>query len=348
MHDLSSLLPRLGRATGGLALACLALLALAPESGGQRRRPAEPPRKAPRARLEGHDDSIARLAFSPNGTLLASSAYDRTLRLWDVKKGKQLAVFDELSLGVASFAFTPDGKHLVAVGPLARTHEVRVVVYDVPARKALRRFAPRKGSGAPVAVTPDGTTVVLGGRPATSLVELATGKEISTLPGGFLLAMALSPDGKRLAASNIDGSLPLWGLPGRRALRPLSLKPAPSCLAFSPDSKQLAAGTYGNVTVWSLGDKPEVKHRIPLALSTLNADALAWSPDGKLLAVGGQRPRILLWDLAAGKPRDDWTVDARQIYALAFSPDGRTLASGGSRDKTISLWDVPPPKTPKK
>src|SRR5262249_54528517 len=119
------------------------------------------------------------------------------------------------------------------------------------------------------------------------------------------------------------------------------------CLAFSADGKLLASGhltanRYGwnkqeetLVRIWDVAKGREIRQ---LKGAWYAVWSVAFSPDGKTLAVGTQFNTIHLWEVATGRERRRFAGDRCTIKALAFTPDGRLLASG--HDRTALVWDV--------
>jgi WD40 repeat protein len=119
-------------------------------------------------------------------------------------------------------------------------------------------------------------------------------------------------------------------------------------LIFSPDGKVLAVGgggfdknldqAWGEIRLWDLATGKELAH---VNWPENRVNAIAFSPDGTLLAACSSNGSVALWDVATGKKKSDLGKNPNGGTGLAFSPDGKTVACGNFyRELTIKFWDV--------
>jgi WD40 repeat protein len=260
---------------------------------------------------------VVAVALSRDGARIASfGAFDdgaASLKLWDAATGALSRTLEEPGPGAAisylalgAVAFSPDGARLAsdaAEGP--------VKLWDAATGASLKTF---EASG-PLAFSPDGTRVAVGGRRAqakpVTLWDVATGQ----LVRAFKLeetddtnAIAFSPDGAGVLAASLDGAMTLWACEAGDVLRLFDDR------EDDPDRLDAKRG-------------PEVL-------------AAAFSPDGALIASGSADGRIRLWNAATGARTHVLDAHAAEVNAIAISPDGARMLSAGN-DSAIRMWSLP-------
>jgi WD40 repeat protein len=157
--------------------------------------------------------------------------------------------------------------------------------------------------------------------------------------GTHVDGVAISPDGKTLAATGAERVIYLWNL-ADASLRSTLIGPEPGVLgiAFSPNSKLLAsAGTDGTIRLWEAATGNPVR---AMRLRGAELWGVAFSPDASLLASCGQDGAVHLWDVANGKIQKVLRGHWGTVQRLAFSSDGKLLATAGRDDRRVRLWDV--------
>jgi WD40 repeat protein/transcriptional regulator with XRE-family HTH domain len=295
--------------------------------------------------VAAHHSAVTGVAYSPDGSRLATSSADQTAKVWDAATSATLLTV-AMDKDIWDVAYSPDGKILATSG------FTEVVGWDAASGQKLFSLA--------------GQTVG-----AASGFDLGVGR------------IAFSPDGRRLAAANMDGVPKVWELSTGTVVFSLTGHTA-ICkgIAYSPDGRYLATGSDdGVVKLWDAGSGGAV---FTLTGHTALVENVAFSPDGARLASAGEDARVIIWDVATGKATlklDNpsasgfrgalFTLDGKNVIAvsydgtarmwdatsgrqlltlaghtstvldLAISPDGQRLATVGA-DQTLRMWELRP------
>ena len=150
------------------------------------------------------------VSFSPDGQTLASSGWDRTVRLWDVASGQPIAVLEGHTDGVISVSFSPDGQTLASSG-----WDRTVRLWEVASGQPITGLRGHTDWVFSVSFSPDGQTLASGSADATvRLWEVASGQPIAVLEGhtSWVSSVSFSPDGQTVASGSADATILLWDM----------------------------------------------------------------------------------------------------------------------------------------
>jgi WD40 repeat protein len=295
---------------------------------------------------------IEAIRFRPAGHQLAVAAGDG-VTLWDTRHPDRPVRLGSAPApgGARDLAFSPRGDLLATVGS-----DGSIALWDITNPNqptAVRTLASRAGTG--VAFDADGRTLAMTGADSVSVWDNPIPRamaELAVNKAGDLQAAAFSPDGRTIAAAT-EKTVILWAVGDhRRPVRRATLQAdRVQALRFGPNGTTLiAAADTGQLLTWEVSD-PDHPRRLSAivdpVLFSLSSDTMAFSGDGRRLALPTASTTITVWDTAGGGQLNRLAVldPGTDTYAVALSSDGRYLAAAGG-DGQFSLWDLSHPERP--
>jgi WD40 repeat protein/serine/threonine protein kinase/tetratricopeptide (TPR) repeat protein len=313
-----------------------------------------------------HDTAYMLLIFSPDSKLLLTTGAGRTARLWDTATGRGIGPVMRHAGEVYAASFSPDGQ-LILTGSRDHTARLWDAASGRPVGSPLRHGLFVKS----VAFSPDGTLILTAADDGTARLwgpgdgDLAAnapgidgdpdegdGGPPSPNPGVPFETAAFSPDrGRVLLASRTDGVARMVETDiGQPIGPPMAHRWSwVRAAAFSPDGRRIATSSHSRgpeeanstSSTCQIWDAVTARPCSPLLPHANYVAALAFRPDGKVLATGDYSGLVHIWDTETGTRPGPPLAAGSIVVSLAFSPNGQLLAAGTAEPRHRAvLWDL--------
>ncbi len=264
--------------------------------------------------FRGHDGDVNDVAFSSDGSMLASTGEDSKLKVWDTSTWRRVSILSG-GFGAWGPSFSADGSLVAAVWEdgLARildlsTHRVVTTVQLAPSE-------PFTWNPVDTALSPDGKHVAV--------------------------ASAWNPDGEIVGAVfDVRTGEEAFAMEGTNFCCPT---PRSRGVSWSPDGRFVAASSEGTAGVW---DAETGTLRQTLLGHSGLVLSVAWSPDAKRLVTGSSDGTAKVWEVSREGLQERWSLSAQEtgsgVVGVAFSPDGTRVMAGDAGITAVKVWDLGP------
>ncbi|UYI11560.1 MULTISPECIES: SIR2 family protein [Myxococcus] len=279
--------------------------------------------------LKGHDGPVNGCTVTPSGWVVSASD-DKTLRVWELETGKELARMEGHEGWVRSCAVIPDGRVVSA------SDDKTLRVWELETGKELARMEGHKGPVWGCSVTPDGRLVSASFDEMLRVWELKTGIKLAQLVGhkGAVNGCAVTVDGRVVSASS-DGTLRVWELETGKELARMEGHEGPvNGCAVTVDGRVVSASSDGTLRVWELETGKELA-RMEGHEEPVNGCAVA--ADGWVLSASNDKT-LRVWELDTGREVAQLEGHEGPVKSCAVTEDGWVVSA--SDDKTLRVWEL--------
>ena len=295
--------------------------------------------------------TVLDVKFSPNNKLIAAATARGHIKLWDIASDTQIMTLKGHTNWIRSIAFTPNGKRLVSAGD-----DRTIRIWNLTTGELERTIKGHLGRIRSLSLSPDGKQIVSAGISGVEAKvsgitdnyegvikqwDLETGTCTQTIRGmhaDWVLSVAYSPDGRRVATGCRDSSIKVWDAMTGDLLQTNQYHVGRvNSVVFSPDNQLLAsAGSDKAIYIYDLNSN-QVVHKLSGHEDAIRT--ICFNSSGEFLVSGSYDNSIKLWDIVNGNIVSTLSGHSSWVRAVSFSSDDRFLVSGGD-DQKIKLWEA--------
>lgn len=295
--------------------------------------------------LSAQSQAITGLAFSPDGTRLATSDLNKSepAKIWDLANSVSKKI--TITNPVAALDFSPDGKTIVTGSYIPGSCEL--LFFDAASGKEIDMLYDPACEGSnnmfDVVYSSDGKFVAAAeGSIRAAVWDTVSGNVVQNFnvvdDGGFVYSVAFSPDGKLLATGDERAFVTLWDIATGKKVSVLEGHAGwVYSVTFSPNGKQLLSGSADGIAI--LWDTATGKKLFTLKGHASGIKKVVFNLEGTLIATASDDSTVKIWDAATGALISTISTSAGSVSGLAFSPDGKSIAAG-SRDGGVRFYYV--------
>ncbi|NJK50107.1 WD40 repeat domain-containing protein [Candidatus Gracilibacteria bacterium] len=281
---------------------------------------------------------ITSIAISPDGQTLVVASGDGKITA--------IALDESQPIYTESFVGKPDAVDVSADGEIiAAAIGEEIVLLRLEDGDTIGTLRGHVSDISAIAIAPDNQTLVSvsSGDRTIRLWDLEGESEIEVLGEnvGSEITVAYSPDGQFFVTGSIaeDRTIKLWDAKTPQWIKTSSQQPGFIYdVAITPDGQKIVAAVRNFLKVWDFIGGEEL---LSLKGAQLDLNAIAISPDSRVVATATKEGTIKLWNIATGQLLQTLSGHRGWVLSLVFSPDGRYLYSG-AEDKIVKIWQIAP------
>lgn len=288
--------------------------------------------------FSAHREEITSIAFNGDGTLLATSSADDTVKVWDLETGVELNGLVGHTGDVNGVSFHPSGMYVATA-----SNDQTAKIWDLATGMAITNLSGHNEPVLDVKFNIDGTQLATASGDGTAILwDAQTGDDLITFRGhsGSVHSVDFDDKGLYLGTGGEDATARIWDIQTGDELLVFEGHKAPIYhIRFNSDLGQLITSSLdGSVKIWDIRPEGNREWLTLLAHSEVAFD-VAYSPDGKRLATASWDGSAILWSAILGSKHFVLDGHSAEVTAVDFSPDGQRLATS-SFDGTVKLWNT--------